>query len=214
MFIIVQTPFADFRPLDANGRGRLLKPDWNADIPKGFIRGFGKISPRNSSSIGLTGERSFADMDNAVRFPARIEYKLPDGGRAFSELSHGFAAYILMVRWQADLNLDFECLKHHYDAPLAILNDAEIDPSKVVKEVLQASVQINSVDGSSERSTLAKYAKSLALAYLAATTNNNAISEFPIAEEIEKSLLVGDPFVHVRVPLGRKIVQKRDLAHY
>ena len=74
MFIISQIPFADFRPIIADGRARLTTPDWTADDPTGFVRGFGKISPRNSSSLGLTGERSFADMDSAIRFPEHMEY--------------------------------------------------------------------------------------------------------------------------------------------
>jgi hypothetical protein len=74
LFIIVQIPFADLRPLVAGERGRLLSPDWAADEPKGFVRGFGKISPRNSSGLGLVGESRFADMGNAIRFPEHIDY--------------------------------------------------------------------------------------------------------------------------------------------
>src|ERR1700687_3284130 len=81
MFIIVQIPFADLRPVIAGERGRLRFPDWAADEPKGFLRGFGKISLRNSSGLGLVGERRFVDMGNAIRFPERIEYvRLIDAG--------------------------------------------------------------------------------------------------------------------------------------
>jgi hypothetical protein len=74
MFIVAQLPFGDFRPLVAGGMGRLTIPDWTSDnLDSGFVRGFGKISPRNGSSFGLGGERAFADMDRAVRFVEHIE---------------------------------------------------------------------------------------------------------------------------------------------
>jgi hypothetical protein len=54
MFIIAQLPLADFRPLIKGGKGRLTVPDWTSDnLESGFVRGFGRISPRNGSGLGL-----------------------------------------------------------------------------------------------------------------------------------------------------------------
>ena len=37
MFMIVQIPFADLRPIIAGGRGPLERPDWAANKPKGLL---------------------------------------------------------------------------------------------------------------------------------------------------------------------------------
>lgn len=82
MFIIAQLPLADLRPLIKGGKGHLAVPDWASEnLDSGFVRGFGKISPRNGSSLGLGGERSFADINNALRFN-RIEYRQEGWTRA------------------------------------------------------------------------------------------------------------------------------------
>jgi len=47
MFIIAQLPLADLRPLIKGGKGHLAVPDWASEnLDSGFVRGFGKISPR------------------------------------------------------------------------------------------------------------------------------------------------------------------------
>jgi len=76
MFIMVQFPLVDIRPLFSGGFGRLDRPDWRADsIPEGFIRGFGKISSRTQSGLSLRGERAFADCDQAVKFMEVIQLR-------------------------------------------------------------------------------------------------------------------------------------------
>jgi hypothetical protein len=81
MFIIAQLPLADFRPLINGGKGRLTVPDWPSDnLDSGFIRGFGKISARNASSLGLGGEHAFADFNNALRID-RVQYQQPGWNR-------------------------------------------------------------------------------------------------------------------------------------
>src|SRR5271170_2306491 len=81
MFIIAQLPLADFRPLVRGGKGRLSVPDWTSDnLDSGFVRGFGKISPRNGSGLGLGGERSFADVNNALRFDP-VDFRQPGWNR-------------------------------------------------------------------------------------------------------------------------------------
>jgi hypothetical protein len=58
MFVLVQIPFVDLRPMTPGGMGRLSAPDWTADDPGvSFVRGFGKMALRNSESYGLLGER-------------------------------------------------------------------------------------------------------------------------------------------------------------
>jgi len=210
MFIIVQIPFADLRPIIVGERGRLAIPNWAADEPKGFVRGFGKISPRNSSSLGLVGESRFADMGNAIRFPQQIDY---------GEV--GWAYTLDIVPWFRRLYFDghisgrFEIgflIPEFYEELVFDRSEmvAPIKPALLAQKILTTNVQVNSVDGSKQTMPLARCAKTLGLAYLAATTSNAGIMSFPIEDTMNSVFFVGDPFLTIRVDSGRPISDERD----
>jgi hypothetical protein len=164
MFIIVQIPFADFRPIVTGERGRLRSPDWAADEPKGFVRGFGKISLRNSSGLGLVGESRFADMGNAIRFPEHIDYR-----------EDSWPSSLDIVPWFRRLYFDGQ-IAGRFEIGFLIAEDYEelvfdrddvaapIRPAMLAQRLLTTSVQINSVDGSKQTMPFARCSKSLGLA--------------------------------------------------
>ena len=76
MFILVQLPLADLRPMIPGELGRVDGPDWTADDPGlSFVRGFGKMATRNSKGFGLFGERAFADFNHAARLRETLHYR-------------------------------------------------------------------------------------------------------------------------------------------
>lgn len=210
MFIIVQIPFADFRPIITGERGRLRSPDWAADEPKGFVRGFGKISPRNSSGLGLVGESRFADMDNAIRFPEQIDYK-----------EDGWPSSLDIVPWFRRLYFDGQ-IAGRFEIGFLIAEDYEelifgrddvvapIRPAMLAERLLITSVRINSVDGSKQAMPFARCSKLLGLAYLAASTSNSGLMSYPITETFGSVFFPGDPLVTIRIASGRPISDGRD----
>lgn len=205
MFIIVQIPFADLRPLLPGERGRLKSPDWEADEPKGFVRGFGKISARNLSGFGLVGESRFADMDNAIRFPELIE----DADSGWS-----------IVPWFRRLYFDGQ-IAGRFEIGFRILRDedgefgkeevvAPIRPALLAQSLLTTTVQINSIDGSKLRVPFARCSKPLGMAYLAASTSASGLMSYPIAETFSSFFFVGDPLVTLRVTSGVAISNGSD----
>jgi hypothetical protein len=195
MFIIAQIPFADLRPLIADGRGRLRTPDWTADNPQGFIRGFGKISPRNSSNLGLTGERSFANMDNAIRFPERMQY-MRDGWTLALHIIPWFRRLYFDGQMAGRFEFGFLVDEVYEDIIFKDVREAAIDPTAVAQEILSTNVQINTIDGSKTITNFAKCARALGISYLSATTSNTGIQRFPISETFGKEFFVGTPFIH------------------
>jgi hypothetical protein len=210
MFIIVQIPFADLRPIIPGERGRLASPDWAADEPKGFVRGFGKVSPRNSSGLGLVGESRFADMGNAIRFPAHIDYG-----------ENGWAYTLDIVPWFRRLYFDgqiagrFEIgflIPEQYEKLVFDRSEvvAPIKPALLAQHLLATAVQINSVDGSKQTMPFARCSRPLGMAYLAASTSNSGLMAYPIAETIGSFFFVGDLLVTIRIAAGRPITDGRD----
>jgi hypothetical protein len=210
MFIIVQLPFADFRPIIPGKLGSLASPNWSADDPKGFVRGFGKVSPRNSSGLGLVGEGRFADMDNAIRFPDPIEYGEDD-----------WSCTLSIVPWFRRLYFDgqiagrFEIgflIPEHYEA--VVFDSGKpvtpIRPAVLAQNLLSANVQINSVDGSKLSMPFARCSKQLGLAYLAASTSNIGLRSHPTSETFDSFFFVGDPLVTIRIASARQISNGRD----
>jgi hypothetical protein len=210
MFIIVQIPFADFRPIVAGERGRLRSPDWAADEPKGFVRGFGKVSPRNSSGLGLVGESRFADMGNAIRFPEHIDYR-----------EDNWPSSLDIVPWFRRLYFDGQ-IAGRFEIGFLIAEDYEelifgrddvvapIRPATLAQRLLTTSVQINSVDGSKQTMPFGRCSKFLGLAYLAASTSNSGLMSYPIAETFGSVFFTGDPLVTIRIASGRPISDGRD----
>ncbi|UPK34362.1 hypothetical protein IVB18_40625 [Bradyrhizobium sp. 186] len=210
MFIIVQIPFADFRPVVTGERARLRVPDWGAKEPKGFVRGFGKISLRNSSGLGLAGESRFADMGNAIRFPEHIDYR-----------EDSWPSSLDIVPWFRRLYFDGQ-IAGRFEIGFLIAEDYEelvfdragvaapIRPAMLAQRLLATTVQINSVDGSKQTVPFARCSKLLGLAYLAASTSNSGLMSYPIAETFGSVFFAGDPLVTIRIASGRPIVDGRD----
>jgi hypothetical protein len=206
MFIIAQLPLADFRPLINGGKGRLSVPDWSSDdLGSGFVRGFGKISPRNGSGLGLGGERSFADVNNALRFD-RVEYRQPGWNRSLP-----VALWFRRLYYDGEMAGRFEIgFMVPEDDLLDRFKNQAVEPPLIAQAILSTKVRVQSVDGSTRAATFANCSEALALAYLASTTRNDALSEFPIAETYGVEVSVGKPTLHIRVPLALQIQTSRD----
>lgn len=210
MFIVVQFPFADLRPIIPGKRGLLPSPDWAADEPKGFVRGFGKVSQRNSSGLGLVGESRFADMGNAIRFPEQVSYA-----------EDGWPCNLSVVPWFRRLYFDgqitgrFEIgflIPEEYEELVFDGNEdaSPIKPATLVQQLLTTAVQINSVDGSKQVAPFGRCAKLLGMAYLAASTSNAGLKTYPIAETIGSYFFIGDPLTSIRIASARPISEGRD----
>jgi hypothetical protein len=210
MFIVIQLPFADYRPLIAGEKGRLSRPDWSDDnLKRGFVQGFGKISPRNASNLGLGGERYFADMNNAVRFIERIDFRQEDWKLPLRIMPWFRRLYFdgqMAGRFELGLLAD-DALE---DVIFDKLNKSPLDVSRLAHKILSTRVQVNSVDGSEKRVALINCAQPLASAYVAATTKNAARNQFPVADTIGREVFVAEPMLHVRISAARRIQSSRD----
>jgi hypothetical protein len=206
MFIIAQLPLADFRPLITGGKGRLSVPDWSSDnLDSGFVRGFGKISARNGSGLGLGGEDSFADVNNALRIE-RVEFRQSEWNRPLP-----IALWFRRFYYDGQIAGRFEIgFMVPEDDLLARFKDQAVEPSSIAQAILSTNVLVRSVDGSTRAATLANCSDALGLAYVASTTRNDALSEFPIAETYGLEVCVGKPNLHVRVPSALQIQTSRD----
>lgn len=207
MFIVAQLPFCDFRPLVKGQMGRLTRPDWTADnLDSGFVRGFGKISPRSSSSLGLGGERSFADVDNAVRFMERMELK-QEGWNQGLQIVPWFRRLYFDGQMAGRFEFGFFIDETFEDV---IFQGRPVNPSLLAQEILSTTIKVNSVDGSQEEVRFAHSARPLGCAYISATTSSSALSNFPVAETFGTAVSVGKPMLHIRISSGRTIEMNRD----
>ena len=206
MFIIAQLPLADFRPLENGGKGRLSVPDWSSDnLDSGFVRGFGKISPRNGSSFGLGGERSFADVNNALRFDP-VEYRQPGWDRSLP-----VALWFRRLYYDGEMAGRFEIgFMVPEDDFLDRFKNEAVEPPLIAQAILSTKVRVQSVDGSTRAATFANCSEALGQAYIASTTRNDTLSQFPIAETYGMEVSVGKPILHIRVPLAVQIQTSRD----
>lgn len=210
MFIVAQLPLADIRPLVSGGKGRLTAPDWTSDnLDAGFVRGFGKVSPRNTSGLRLAGESSFADTNNAVRFVERIElwqedWKLPLKVRPW------FRRMYFDGQLAGRFEFGFLIPEDYEHIVLEQYGGSPIDPSLLAQRVISANIQVNSVDGSKQVVRFADCAQALGHAYIAATTETEALHQFPASETFGAEVLIGKPMLHLRISAGRPIKKSRD----
>lgn len=211
MFIVAQLPFGDFRPLITGGMGRLDIPDWTSDnLNSGFVRGFGKISPRNGSSLGLGGERAFADINNAVRFMEPIEYRPANRNlrlRLYPWFRRLYFDGTMAGRFEFGFNVDANQESMLFDSDMA--NEA-INPSLLAQVILSTQVLVNSADGSKETRQFANIAQALGYAYIAATTDHRKLSQFPIPETFGFAVFIGKPMLHIRISSDHAIETQRD----
>lgn len=199
MFIVVQLPFADVRGLMRDQAGRVETPDWSADAPgRAFIRGFGKLAARNAKSFGLLGERYFADFDNAVRlrkilalhqddwpFPLEAELRfrrLYFDGRLAGRFEFGFVV--------PDLDEERLALK---------LPGLTFDPRRLAGQALASPIDVLTPGLDPVRTTIGQCADALGHAYLAATTRQKALDQFPPGELYGQAVALGPPLVHIRL---------------
>lgn len=210
MFVIVQLPLADMRPLIPGQLGRLPRPDWRADsISEGFIRGFGKIAPRTQSSLALRGERAYADCNNAIRFMQTIALKQETLPKPLY-ITPWFRRLYYDGEISGRFEFGFLAKDDDEDLVFRLSNDAGINPAELGRSFLSTLVQIRSVDGSQTDTTLADCAEPLGLAYLSATTDNAKIASNSPKEIYGHYVKIGSPIIHARISSGRYIETSRD----
>ena len=199
MFILVQLPLADLRPLLGDQHGRLTVPDWTSDDPgRGFIRGFGKLASRNSRAYGLVGERFFADFNNAVRLRETFAFQ-GDG-------------------WRQPLQAELRFRRMYYDGLLAgrfefgfLIPDGNeeilsyfqgnltVDPRAIAAQALRLPVGVCAPSCDEHAATIRSCSKLLGLAYLAATTSAARMNEFRPEDEYGRTVALGPPLVQIRL---------------
>ncbi len=207
MFIIVQFPLADLRPLIPGQKGRLDKPNWSSFGPaSGFVRGFGKIAERNESSLGLEGESVFADFDHALKFPNMIDV----AAREWSKRLHAnvwFRRLYFDGRICGRFEVAFRC--HDAEEELLIfLSEMKIDIGRIASIIENSPVAVISPDTSIWNGNLSDAGKALGLAYIAATTAQS--NSTAAADIYGKEVIVGLPRTHIRVNANRNIIRSRD----
>jgi hypothetical protein len=210
MFILLQFPFADLRPMVKGELGRMPTPDWTADDPGAtFVRGFGKMATRLTQVYGLLGERAFADFNNAVRFPTPLAYRQEE--------------------WLSAMQVRLWFRRLYFDGKLAgrfefgfIMGDdidEHIDRSKgsfafdiglLAAAIQDLPVIVRSLYGAENRAKLSTCAKALGCAYLMATTRKSELPSFPPDETIDKHVALGSPLIQVRVSNGKAVKPSRD----
>jgi hypothetical protein len=90
------------------------------------------------------------------------------------------------------------------------VTDFAYDIGALATSVQALSMLVRSSDGHDEPTTVGASFDPLGLAYVMATTKQNAIAEFPPAEIYKKAVVVGRPIVHMRVSGGRAVKASHD----
>jgi len=210
MFAVIQIPFSDLRIFAKDKLGRLSKPDWNADDPTdSFVRGFGRMTTRNSGGFGLVGERAFADFRQAVLFEGSIMYQ-----------QQGWARPLRIKPWFRRLyfdggisgRLEFGFLVSDADEAFVLSNRSAsaLNAASITELLLSTPVRIVSSDLPDERTSLGRSGDAVGLAYLAATTERKALYAYPIAETMGHHFFVGRPAGHLRLNAAWKTDMKAD----
>lgn len=210
MFVLIQFPFVDLRPLIHGEMGRLSAPDWTADDPGvSFIRGFGKMAPRNSKNFGLYGERAFADFNNAVRLKDTLLYHQVGWSRQIrAEL--GFRRLYFDGKFAGRFEYGFTMNPAHESEIFYQQEGFAYNVAKLAAKIQEIPIVVRTPDDRKTSATIATCGDALGLAYILATTRQNAISQFPPAETYGGPVAVGHPLVHVRVSDGVKVEDSRD----
>jgi hypothetical protein len=148
-------------------------------------------------------------MDNAIRFPERMQY-MRDGWTLALHIIPWFRRLYFDGQMAGRFEFGFLVDEVYEDSIFKDVREAAIDPTAVAQEILSTNVQINTIDGSKTITNFAKCARALGISYLSATTSNTGIQRFPISETFGKEFFVGTPFIHIRVASGRAIAESRD----
>jgi hypothetical protein len=210
MFILAHLPIADLRSLTPAARSRLSVPDWTQDDPgKAFMRGFGRVAARNLPSLGMAGERAFADFGQAARFRGPITYR-----------QSGWPQAILIEPWFRRFYFDGVCAGR-FEFGFLVRDDVEdnhfadglagpYDPRAIASEIARTRLLFRGADLPGQELRLAEAGDALGLAYLAATTRRAALDEFPLSETLGREVAVGRASIHVRIAGGKAIARSRD----
>lgn len=210
MFILVQLPLADLRPMVPGQMGRLQIPDWTADDPgAAFVRGFGKMATRNSRGFGLFGERAFSDFNNTVRFNEPLVYR-QQGWRGAMPVDLRFRRLYFDGRLAGRFEFGF-IIDHDVEERVGRnMSDFAYDVGLLAAAIQAIPITVRSMDGGQKPATAGTCGEALGLAYIMATTTQNALSEFPPAETYGKIVAVGHPLIHMRVSDGKAVKASRD----
>lgn len=202
MFIVVQIPLADLRPLVKGEMGRMATPDWTADDPgPAFVRGFGKVAARNAQAYGLIGERFFADFNNAVRLRKLFQYR-QEGWPMALEADLWFRRLYFDGRMAGRFEFGFLVQDVDETTLAERLGGLSVDPRQLAAEVLAAPIGVSAPGCEEQLTTIADCGLLLCQAYAAATTGSAALSAFPPAETCGGAIALGPPQVQIRLANG------------
>lgn len=200
---------SDFRALQGGDNGRLEKPVWGSFAPRAeFVRGFGKISRRNQSGLGIEGEEFFADFDNLVRFSRPTPFKLSPMEPECISLVPIYRRFYFDGQFSGKFEFGFRADPAQI-AHIAELG-TEIDLEFLAKQVLNREVKVSLQDGRRHEARLASISNSLLQSYILGSTKSSYLKEHPLSEDASEFVFVGDPFLFWRVPKGVKESKKKN----
>lgn len=198
MFVVAQLPVSDLRGLVAGEMGRLKKPAWGSPAPDApFMRGFGPISTRNASSLGMAGEHFFADFDRAATFRSRLS-GLP------VELKPWFRRFYFDGQVSGRFEFGF------MSVDIRSNEDIAVDPAAIAEAIGELVLEVNIADTPPISVELADAGEALGLALLSATTERRHLNAFPIGETLGVQVAVGEPTYHFRLVPGEAAEPGRD----
>lgn len=205
MFAVAQLPMVDLRTLGPQQLGRLKVPDWNADDPGDvFIRGFGEVHTRISGGFpGARGERFYCDFNRAARIRAKM-YLEPDRE---IELKPWFRRFYFDGLFCG--RFEFGFLIQDEDEKELFVNPYHIDALSLLRTIAELPVTIRGIDIPDEEVPMAESCKQLGLAYLSATTQRQALTQFPILETYGSYLRVGPLSLYFRLSNGLSLSPSR-----
>jgi hypothetical protein len=211
MFIVAQFPLADLRIFTPTARSRLSVPDWTMDDPgRVFMRGFGRVVPRNLSGLGITGERTFADFDQAARFRGPVAYLQPGWGQSIP-IEPWFRRFYFDGVCAGRFEFGFLVREGYERLVFGKGLTSPYDPRAVAGLIERIPLFIRGSELPKQEAVLAEAGDALGLAYLAATTRRADLLEFPLAETLRRGeVAVGPLSVHLRISNGQPVVESRD----
>ncbi len=205
MLVVVQFPIADIRPFIPELGGRLPAPSWppRIDIPREFLRHFGRAMPRRRGvDWAWTDELAFCHAGRALRFERLpLDYhqwhanircafrRLMSDGEAVTRLEVGLS----YNRLGGDLNT-----WRHWDSTIATGDDPtqdvpDIDPLSLVDHIIKLSTHVP-LRGRSKPRPLLLQGRDLAQLFATATSNKK------VAEPWHQRVSSCPPIVLVECP--------------
>lgn len=172
MFVNIQLPFADLRPLLDEDVGRLPLPGWpNPQVDSEFVRSVGAVRQRRAGGAApWMGEGYFADATRALRFPPQFA-RWPYGfGWGSTTMRNVFRRFFSDGRAVTRIEVGFA--PRNRNLPLEELDGQGL--LGLIAACLSVPVRLKSADDGKVTTELVLSGRELARHLIRATTRNGA----------------------------------------